>query len=589
MSKKTSITFAYSILVGLVLLLIGLVSKHLGLNIELESISALAVFGTILTYLLLTPQSYHKLKYFCNELDWADECVKFYKSIDVVYRKAFWVSFLFINLAFLFHTINFMWGAFDWQAVRFDVNFIENAKGANFAAFALQNLLFDGKILPVINNLWAFVGLSLGGVLLAYYWDLPKKTSVYVITTLFLAVTPYTLGVMYFAQYTLGNLWVYCLVVAALLLGEKASSSLNRSYLYNLSSIALFLLALGTSVLSVSFVGIAVLGRVFLNIVTTDSGFKEECYRQIQGLANFTASLLIYIFTIILLNTVSENMVSFPGFLSAIKNVPLMLVNMFAQFGATMPFIDFGYKVLLILLVVVSVFAIIFKASSLKSSLICLGLLPVILIFSSISYLLIDGVQASYMAYNLFYSLPIFYTLMFATLIKLDSVYLKRFAYVLVCVLVFMGAVRIAYGLKVWKFGFDAETKLAERIITRMEKMDEFDIEKQYKLLQIGSQSLRKKYYIRKDKEQNSPELLDIAYYKEGIASGAYNFFYQADFLSDDVGLKIAAENPNIKNFVLNEARAWPHKNSIFIDGEYIVFVLDENALYKAQREIGAY
>ena len=133
---------------------------------------------------------------------------------------------------------------------------------------------------------------------------------------------------------------------------------------------------------------------------------------------------------------------------------------------------------------------------------------------------------------------------MFATLIKLDSVYLKRFAYVLVCVLVFMGAVRIAYGLKVWKFGFDAETKLAERIITRMEKMDEFDIEKQYKLLQIGSQSLRKKYYIRKDKEQNSPELLDIAYYKEGIASGAYNFFYQADFLSDDVGLKTAAENP---------------------------------------------
>ena len=586
MNKKTSMTFIYSILVGIILLLIGLVSKHLGMSIEFDSISAVAIFCTVVTYLLLTPQSYQKLKYLCNEIDWADETVKFYQSIPELYRKSFWWSFLFINLAFLFHTINFMWGAFDWQAVRFDVNAVSDVNNANFAVYALQNLLFDGKILPVINNLWSFAGLSLGGVLLAYYWGLPKKTLAYVVTTLFLAVTPYTLGIMYFAQFTLGNLWVPCFVLTALLLAEKASVSLNRSYLYNLISVALFVLSLGTSILSISFIGMVILGRIFLNVATSATSFRKASYRHLQGLANFVAGLFIYSFMIILLRTTANNGTSFPSLLSMIKNIPDMFMGMFMQFGVTLPFVDLGYKILGVLIVVTTLFTVIFKANSLKSSLVCLGLIPLILVFSCISYLVIDGVQASYMVYNMFYSLPLFYTLMFVCLVKFNGVYLKRFAYGMAFILIFMGFVRIAYGLKVWKFGFDAETKLAERIITRMEKMDEFNIEKQYKLLQIGSQSLRKKYYIKKDKEQNSPELLDIAYYKEGVASDAYNFFYQADFLADDVGLKTAAENPNIKNFVLNVARAWPHKDSIFIDGEYIVFVLDENALYQAQREL---
>jgi hypothetical protein len=175
---------------------------------------------------------------------------------------------------------------------------------------------------------------------------------------------------------------------------------------------------------------------------------------------------------------------------------------------------------------------------------------------------------------------------MYATLIKLDGEYLKRFAYTLAVLLIFMSFVRISYGLKVWKFGFDAETKLAERIITRMEKMDNFNIDKKYKLLQIGSKSLRHKYYIKKDGEQKSPELLDLAYYDEKISKDAYNFFYQADFLSKNVTIKEASQNEALKNFILKDARSWPDKNSIFIHDDYIVFVLDDKALYKAQQEL---
>ncbi len=587
MSKKSSTNFVYSILFGLLILCLLLVVNHLDFNINTKSISAFSILGAIIVYLLLTPKSYNKIKYYFNELDWADEVIKYYQSIPSLYRKSFWISFGFINLAFLFHTINFMWGATDWEAVRFNVDNASAIKDGNFTAFTLQNILFGGKILPVINNLWSFFGLSLSGILLAYYWNMPKKTSTYVITSLFMAVTPYTLSIMYFTQYTLGNLWLPAFIIGGLILSNKATQTLNRSYLYNLLSISLFIIALGTYLPIINFFGVVLLGKIFLNVITKGTSLRDNFFLYLQALANFTASVLIYIFVILLLK-LNGNAISISNvdFYDAIQNIPSLISSMFTQFATTIPFVDLSYKIIALIIVITSIFAVIFKAPSTKASIKGLALIPCILVSSKISYLFSVDTNSILHGYNSFYSLPILYTLMYATLIKLDGEYLKRFAYTLAVLLIFMSFVRISYGLKVWKFGFDAETKLAERIITRMEKMDNFNIDKKYKLLQIGSKSLRHKYYIKKDGEQKSPELLDLAYYDEKISKDAYNFFYQADFLSKNVTIKEASQNEALKNFILKDARSWPDKNSIFIHDDYIVFVLDDKALYKAQQEL---
>ncbi len=587
MLKKSSTNFMYSILFGLLVFCLLIVVNHLGFNIQTPSISALSILGAIVSYLLLTPKSCQKIKYYFNEIDWADEVVKFYQSIPSIYRKSFWISFGFINLAFLFHTINFMWGANDWAAIRFNVDNTTAIKDGNFTAFVLQNLLFDGKILPVINNLWSFFGLALSGILLAYYWDIPKKTSSYVITSLFMTITPYTLSIMYFTQYTLGNLWIPAFVIASLILSNKATKTLNRCYIYNLISISLLFISLGTYLPTINFFGVVLFGKIFLNIITKGGSIKMNILSSLQTLANFTAAVLIYIFVILLLKLNNNALtISNVDFYDAIKNIPSLINAMFTQFATTIPFVDLSYKIIALIIVITCLFAIIFKAPSTSASIKGLALIPCILVLSKISYLFNSDTNNILHGYNSFYSLPILYTLMYATLIKIDTPYLKRFAYTLAVLLIFMSFVRISYGLKVWKFGFDAETKLAERIITRMEKMDNFNIEKKYKLLQIGSQSLRHKYYIKKEGEQKSPELLDIAYYEENISSDAYNFFYQADFLSKNASLSEASENSEVKNFILKNARPWPDKNSIFINDEYIVFVLDDKALYQAQKEL---
>ena len=45
-----------------------------------------------------------------------------------------------------------MWGAYDWGAIRTTVDTSASIKEGYFASFLLQNILFDGKILPVINK-----------------------------------------------------------------------------------------------------------------------------------------------------------------------------------------------------------------------------------------------------------------------------------------------------------------------------------------------------------------------------------------------------------------------------------------------------
>ena len=184
-----------------------------------------------------------------------------------------------------------------------------------------------------------------------------------------------------------------------------------------------------------------------------------------------------------------------------------------------------------------------------------------------------------------FFSLPLILALSYAVLVQLSAPKPKHVALSLAVLLIFMNFVRVAYAQKVWKFGWEAETKLSERIITRLEKQPEFDITKQYTLLQIGEKSLRHKYYIKKSEELNSPELIAAAYYPANGAADAYNFFYQTDFLKgDDKGE--ALNIPAIRDYLLNTARPYPAKESLFISGDYIILVLDEIALERLKNRL---
>lgn len=576
-----------AVVVGLIVLAFGFLLSQKGFYISTEKVVVWAFGAAIAVWVMLMPKVFKKLRHICNDYDWADEVVKLYQGISPKYRQSFWLLFGFINLAFLFHTINFMWGGADWAAVRHTVDHHEAISAGSFSAYWLQELLFDGKILPVINNLWSFAGLALAGVLLAIYWNMPERATVIVTVGLLFAVTPYTLAILYFAKTSLGVCFAPALVLAALLIADRKHKTASHTYLCNTASVLLLLWALGTYMPVVSFMFLAVIGRIFIKTVYADISFKDAFSRSLQGFVNILTAVMFYIFILFVLeeaNYLDDVHARALGVATPFLRLGAVIKYAFLQFGQPLPFMDVAYKLLYLALSIMALFTLILYAPNAKASLRGLILIPVLLVVSLLALLFVTEPQAHFVRLT-FFGLPFLYALAFLSILLLGTKTLRRIAYGLAFLLIFMNFVRISYAEKVWKFGWDAETKLAERIITRLEKQPEFNIERQYKLLQVGEKSLRSKYYKAQADEAKNGELLSYAYYPAGKAKDAYNFFYQTDFLAGDAADE-ALHEPVIADYLLNRAKAWPAKEAIFIYGDYIVLVLDEKALADIQRKI---
>ena len=583
MNKKIINILCLVIFISIVAVAIKLLQSN-GIIVNTFSLYTGLTLVLLASLSLLNTTVRNKMYHLFCKTDWAEETSRFYNNIPSTYRKSFWIIFGLINVAFLFHTINFLWGGDDWGAIRRATAIKDGLNEGRFSAYWLQEILFDGKILPVINNLWAFAGLALSGVLLSYYWNLEKKTSLYVIIGLFFAVNPYTLSWLYYAKNTLGNLWLPAFILTALVLSEKKSTQLSKNYLYNLFAIALTIVALGTYLPIISFILIAITGKLIINIITTDNSLKSALQNLTQTFANMLAAAMMFAFIMVILqekgiladayNTQLENI------LAIITKLPDTLYAMIEQLVLPMPFIDIAYKVFYLIIILTAIFTIIFKSNKTKTAVNGLLLLFLALACTKLTYLF--SIQSfnnpNYVARIDFYSLPIFYTLMLSIICNLSDKRLYKYTAIFAILLIFMSFVRVSYAQKVWKFGWDAETKLAERIITRLEKMPEFDINRQYKLIQIGEQSLRKNYYIKKNNEYQSNELLNSAYYQEGKGKEAYNFYYQTDFIKEDAE-PTALNLPQIKEYILTNARAWPAKESLAIINDYIIIILSEERL----------
>lgn len=568
-----------AIIASLILLVGGEVVRMFGGEVS-NTLIAFGVGVVVIGIFIAFNARFRKcVVHICCDVDWAEETIRMYKNILPIYRKSFWIIFGFVNLAFLFHTINFMWGGDDWAAIRSQVNISDGLNEGRFSAYWLQSVLFDGKILPVINNLLAFVGLSLAGVLVCVYWKLPKRVSVYVLLGMFFAITPYALGWLYFAKNTLGNLWGPALVLIALLLADKRVASLNWNYFYNLISVFLFVIAFGTYFPVINFVAVVILGKIILAMIFENGEERENIFSSAQSFANLMAALMLYAFIAKLLKDKGIMIDAYNTRLESVLymfyKLPYWIIISLEQFVIPLPFIGIGYKSLYLLIVLIAVFITIFKCKNVKNSLIALGGIILAILFSKLTYLI--SVQSfdnlAHLVRVDFYGMPILYTLMAAIIVVAGGDVFRRVGYVLVGIAIFASFVQVAHALKVWKFGFDAETKLAERIITRLEKLPEFDIEKKYKLIQIGEMSLRKNYYMKVYDDFYSSEMLDKAYYQQGKAKDAYNFFYQVDFLSEDAK-ESALEESEVKDYLENKAQSWPAKGAVGIVGDYIIIVL---------------
>ena len=89
-----------------------------------------------------------------------------YCRIPALYRHSFWIVFCITQLVFGFHTVQFLWGNHDWLAVHQYYGLLGDTGLGRYTEILISLGLQDGMVLPFLNNILAFLSLSLCAVFL---------------------------------------------------------------------------------------------------------------------------------------------------------------------------------------------------------------------------------------------------------------------------------------------------------------------------------------------------------------------------------------------------------------------------------------
>lgn len=260
---------------------------------------------------------------------------------------------------------------------------------------------------------------------------------------------------------------------------------------------------------------------------------------------------------------------------------------MFMQFVTPLPFMEYKYKLLLLAFCLLGLAAAVCRGGVRKIPgllLLALGLL----FASKLAFLSPTNAGRFWQSSKIlplsrgwiFMVWPAFMHL----LLPACCVFIGKFrkaAVAFAVIIAFMSGVRDMYAQKVWKLGFDAEMKAHERIVARLERFPGFDARRKYRLLQIGSFSLRRNYYRRTAGEEISLDLLETPFTPEFMSRIVYNFYYPEDVFYDNA---VPGELSKAgQDFVRNRAKPWPSADAVYIDGDIVVIVLTEEGLEKAR------
>lgn len=511
-----------------------------------------------------------------------------YKGINPAIKKAFWITFALINFAFLFHTVNFMFGDHDWQYVRFANYWSEGTFEGRPLHFVLQSVFFDGQVLPVLNNLLSFAGLTLGGIGLAVYWRVPISILNYALFATFIGILPYTLVWLFYAKDTLINLSLPFICVGGLLLSDYAAKE-KKLYIHFIAMF-LFFFALSSYAAVVNLLAVCLLGAIMLDYAR-NGDICSVLRHRLPALGNMLVALILFKIVLLLI-PMSSGYNTQAVALSYIPQKFVQTLNvMLTQFITPLPFMEYKYKLLLLVISLSGLGVLLWHGG--KGRIALLLIFVVATLFSSKlaffiaeerGQILSEMENFAFVPRLDFYGLTYIYSLSVASLLSFSSKKIYKLFSTLIVIATFISCVRDVYAQKVWKFGFDAEMKAHERIVSRLEQTKGFHPKNKYRLLQIGSLSLRENYYISHPNEATSLDLLTTSFTPEFMSRITYNFYYPQDIFYTNTSVEELSQYG--KDYIRNRAKPFPSPDSIYIDGDIVVIVLTEQGLKKARSRI---
>lgn len=555
------------------------------------------------------PSFSEKIKLFFSA-DWLKAGIDFYNALNPVYRRSFWAVFIILNIVFGFHTINYMSGNHDWYYLLYKTVWNEDVYMGRYGSHLIKTLLFDGQYMPILTNLFAFAGLSLTAVLLGIYWRLPKKTSVFIVCSLILSVQPFTLEWLY---YILGLPDFYiapAFIAAGFILAEKsAGKHPAKMILLNLAAAGFMNFGISVYPSMINTIAVIFMGRLVSDSMLWD-GTKQKAKELFAvhrfALADIILAACAYKAALIFMSKkhlLNETMYTIQGL--PLNQIPERVLECVKASLQQLYFYQFPFmpnsitEIFLALFILLVLFMLFSKTSaqSVRSEIIIKGT-QLLFLFGALmatkSATMLSERPMFFEPRIDIFGLVYFRVLIIGMLLSARQ-FFKNIAFAGCAGVIFISSVNDLYAQRVWKSGFEAEKMLWNRMLMRLDDQKNFDPNKKYSFVQIGSSpSLRKKYYIARPNELFSAGLLTHPYTPDWIPFRGPQYFYPTTFINAHLNSAHSADNPAYtaalhrlkEGGILDKAETWPGPNSLIVYEDIILLVTNQKELDAVRQKL---
>lgn len=500
------------------------------------------------------------------------------QKADKPFWTAFFTAFIVLNLIFLYHGAQFLFGDHDWRYLKEGITLGAGLFEARFTQFIPINILSRGEIYPIINNLLGFAGFSLGTALLARYWNLPHHKKQYALFALFCAITPYILSFMYFAFLIVPVLGWNAFIIGSLVISEKED---KFSFSHTFFAIVLIIMALGGYPPVINLIAVVISIKLLSNALhlSSQTGLKDFVIEQFKlykwTLFNIILGIIGYKICLLGLeqtgavNTSYYNLQTTPIAEWGNKFI-LVSQDVLRQFIVTLPFITTGYKTLTALLVILGLCLIIKKLTDKATSTsqkFIISALTIICLYAPLVTLFISTslAETEFSPRIDFFGLMYLYAGFFALIQSAPSSpqFFKNLSTLLAVAVIFVSANNLFEAEKVWKLGFESEMKLFRRAGARFMSSQAFSLDQKYIMVQGGVTSYRPRFY-HETYDIKSDDLLNISYVPTLNPGVMWNYYAPKDFAIPTSYQYILQPDEATINQI-KQAQNWPHKNSTLI------------------------
>lgn len=499
-----------------------------------------------------------------------------------------WLAYLLI---YSFILLQFWWGNHDWDRLKNGINISDGFFEARYSQHLFSAVLFDGQLLPIITPLIAILALTFSSLLAARYLNLPQKEKSYILLSVLISASPYTLILFYYSFITLPlTLWSF--IGITLLFSESHHFNIKRFVIQ----------ILGYSLLLGSYPPI-------LSLILTLYGAKKitEYTEQNIPLTTLIKNTLLFIsqltFAYLIFLLIIKQLPQYSysieqmyntqtaNFLTILTNIPKELLKSLMLFNTFNSTLGSTYSIFYTILITSS-FVIIIYSSSHK--LLTSIMLLLLLLVSRFVFIITPNAYMAEFRITFWGHLGLIFFAT-STLLKNNTPIIKNFTFAfIICFILIFTKTNIAIQ-KAQFLSFKSERLYHARLYNTLTSHPHFNYNNKYFSLNIGYPNFRHRFHnkniFNNELFSNTVlpfDLTEKLFWEEDQSpvickKGIWNNALWTVQDTKHLNCSNPHPNKNIRYWLYTKAKPYPHKNSIYIDNHNIILLLDAKQLHKSK------